>query len=88
MREGQRVHKQRLDDTPWPDQQVARPLPVQAGSLVCFHGLLPHYSAPNRSAISRHAYSLHVTDAGTAYSPSNWLQRSAALPLRGFVTAV
>lgn len=85
VREGDRVSKQTLDNLPWPTTAQARPLPVRAGSLVCFHGLLPHYSAPNRSAISRHAYSLHVTDAQTHYSGSNWLQRGAAgLPLRGF----
>lgn len=85
VRKGDRVSKQTLDNLPWPTTAQARPLPVRAGSLVCFHGLLPHYSAPNRSAISRHAYSLHVTDAQTHYSASNWLQRGAAgLPLRGF----
>jgi len=62
---GDRVSMQRLDTTPWPDATRARALPVRAGSLVCFHGLLPHYSAPNRSNQSRHAYSLHVTDART-----------------------
>ena len=48
-------------------------------------GLLPHYSAPNRSPISRHAYTLHVTDARTAYAPTNWIQRGADFPVRGFV---
>lgn len=85
VRERDQVSKQRLDETPWPNTEAARPLPVKAGSLVCFHGLLPHYSAPNRSPRSRHAYSLHVTDAGTHYSASNWLQRSGkGPPLRGF----
>ena len=85
VREGDRVIKQTLDSTPWPSTAQARALPVRAGSLVCFHGLLPHYSAPNRSAISRHAYSLHVTDAQTRYSATNWLQRPAnELALRGF----
>jgi phytanoyl-CoA hydroxylase len=85
VRAGDVVSKQTLDTTPWPTAESARALPVRAGSLVCFHGLLPHYSAPNRSAISRHAYSLHVTDARTRYAASNWLQRSdASLPLRGF----
>jgi phytanoyl-CoA hydroxylase len=84
VREGAQVRKLKLDATPWPDQSHARALPVRAGSLVCFHGLLPHYSAPNRSAKSRHAYSLHVTDAGTKYAASNWLQRGTELPLRGF----
>ena len=85
VREGDSVSKQTLDNMPWPTAEQARALPVRAGSLVCFHGLLPHYSAPNRSSISRHAYSLHVTDARTCYGASNWLQRSdVALPLRGF----
>jgi len=85
VREGDYVSKQTLDSTPWPTAEQARALPVRAGSLVCFHGLLPHYSAPNRSAVSRHAYSLHVTDARTIYDANNWLQRNnAELPLRGF----
>lgn len=84
MREGDSVRKERLDDTPWPTTERAIPLPVEAGTLVCFHGLLPHYSAPNRSDRSRHAYSLHVTDARTSYAASNWLQPSPELPLRGF----
>lgn len=86
VREGNQVSKLRLDEAPWPSTDRALPLPVSAGSLVCFHGLLPHYSAPNRSSRSRHAYSLHVTDAKTRYSAGNWLQRGGdALPLRGFV---
>jgi phytanoyl-CoA hydroxylase len=59
-------------------------LEAKAGSLVCFHGLLPHYSAPNRSAVSRHAFTLHATDARTAYSPRNWIQRDRSFPVRGF----
>jgi phytanoyl-CoA hydroxylase len=58
---------------------------VEAGTLVVFHGRLPHYSAPNRSEISRHAYTLHVVDARASYAPENWLQRDATLPVRGFV---
>jgi phytanoyl-CoA hydroxylase len=53
--------------------------------LVVFHGLLPHYSAPNRSPQSRHAYTLHVTDGRATYAAHNWLQRDGRLPLRGFV---
>jgi phytanoyl-CoA hydroxylase len=85
VRDGDKVEKRRLDDTPWPGNDRAIPLPVDAGTLVCFHGLLPHYSAPNRSAKSRHAYSLHVTDGRSRYADSNWLQRNGSLPLRGFV---
>ena len=72
-----------LDSTPWPSLAQAVPLPVAAGTLVVFHGLLPHCSAANRSPRSRLAYTLHVTDGSAAYSPLNWLQRSAALPVRG-----
>jgi phytanoyl-CoA hydroxylase len=47
--------------------------------------LLPHYSAPNRSDASRHAYTLHFVDARAHYSAGNWLQRRPAFPPRGFV---
>lgn len=83
VREGDQVRMETLDTTPWPDGATAVPVEVEAGTLVCFHGLLPHYSAPNRSAHSRHAYTLHATDGTCAYSPANWLQRTR-LPLRGF----
>ena len=83
-RQGDVVTMHKLDATPWPDQASAVPLEVKAGALVVFHGLLPHYSAPNRSAHSRHAYTLHATDGRAAYAPTNWIQRSNALPLRGF----
>ena len=83
VREGSQVRMETLDTTPWPDDALAVPVEVEAGTLVCFHGLLPHYSAPNRSAHSRHAYTLHATDGSSVYSPANWLQRTT-LPLRGF----
>ena len=85
VRNGDDIRVEKLDGTPWPDDSTAVPLECKAGSLVCFHGLLPHYSAPNRSAVSRHAYTLHVTDARTAYSPQNWIQRGADFPVRGFI---
>jgi phytanoyl-CoA hydroxylase len=75
---------EKLDTTPWPDDSTAVPVEVAAGTLVVFHGLLPHYSAPNRSPASRHAYTLHATDGRSVYSARNWLQRGAALPVRGF----
>ncbi|MFT7721610.1 MAG: phytanoyl-CoA dioxygenase family protein [Roseateles sp.] len=86
VREGRRAWMEPVDATPWPaaDSREAIPLEVEAGSLVVFHGLLPHYSAANRSEKSRHAYTLHVTDAASSYSPRNWLQRGAALPVQGF----
>ena len=73
-----------LSDAPWPDDRSARPLEVKAGSLVLFHGLLPHYSPANRSDKARHAYTLHVCDGAADYSPENWIQRGAEFPVRGF----
>jgi phytanoyl-CoA hydroxylase len=85
LRNGDDVRMEKLSDMAWPDNSTAVPLECKAGSLVCFHGLLPHYSAPNRSAVSRHAYTLHVTDGATSYSPQNWIQRDDKLPARGFL---
>ena len=84
VREGDTLRMLQLDATPWPDASSAAPLEVRAGTLVVFHGLLPHYSAANRSPRSRLAYTLHVTDGRAAYAASNWLQRSADFPARGF----
>ncbi len=81
VREGDALRMEAQDATPWPAQDQALALPCEAGALVVFHGLLPHWSAPNRSARSRMAYTLHVTDARARYSRSNWLQRS---DVRGF----
>ncbi len=85
VRAGNRAAIEPLDATPWPDDRSARPLEVAAGTLLVFHGLLPHYSAPNRSNASRHAYTLHVTDANTSYASTNWLQPALSRPLRGFI---
>jgi len=84
-RDGDTLCLRKLDATPWPADQDAVPLEVAAGTLVVFHGHLPHRSAANRSSRSRLAYTLHVTDAGCAYSDANWLQRGPALPVRGLV---
>jgi phytanoyl-CoA hydroxylase len=85
VRNGDDIKVEKLDSTPWPNDSTAVPLECKAGALVCFHGLLPHYSAPNRSPVSRHAYTLHATDARTEYSPQNWIQRDASFPVRGFI---
>ena len=58
-------------------------LEARRGTLVVLHGLLPHASAPNRSARPRHAYALHLIDGRAEYPADNWLQRPD-LPLRGF----
>ena len=70
------------DPTPLPDPSELVPLEVCAGTLVVLHGLLPHWSDVNRSAKSRHAYSLHCISAAAAYPAWNWLQRSPELALR------
>ena len=84
VREGERLRLEVLDRTPWPDRAGALPLPCAAGTLVVFHGLLPHYSAPNRSARRRLAYTLHATDGRCSYAPTNWLQRAPDFAPRGF----
>lgn len=63
-----------LDNTPWPQDEEAMPLEVKKGSLIVFNGLLPHFSAPNVSDTSRHAYTLHITSASSEYAKENWLQ--------------
>jgi phytanoyl-CoA hydroxylase len=75
-----------VDSTPWPQLREAIPVEVRSGALVMFDGMLPHYSAPNRSDHSRHAYTLHVIDGAARYSEQNWLQRRALAP-RGFDSA-
>lgn len=84
VRDGRKVSIEKVEPAPWPTDTTAVPLEVRAGALVCFSGMLPHYSAPNRSSVSRHAYTMHVTDARARYSPRNWLQRGPAMPVRGF----
>lgn len=81
-RAGDRLVTDTLDDTPWP---AVQPVALEAprGTLVVLHGLLPHASAPNRSARPRHAYALHLIDGRAEYPVDNWLQRPD-LPLRGF----
>jgi phytanoyl-CoA hydroxylase len=76
---------EQIDASPWPDEARAEPVEVDAGTLVVLHGRLPHYSAPNRSAASRHAYTLHFVDARAKYAETNWLQRRSEFPARGFV---
>jgi len=70
-----------LDSSPWPDGPRVG-LEAAKGSLIVLHGLLPHYSGPNTSDRSRHAYTLHVIDGECRYLPDNWLIRGPALPLR------
>lgn len=68
-----------LHDMPWPNDDSAKPLEVKKGTLVVFNGLLPHFSAPNLSDKSRHAFTLHVTCANTLYAKENWLHAEPSL---------
>ena len=81
-RDGKLVTDQ-LDVTPWPDGPRAA-LEAKQGTLVLLHGLLPHFSGPNLSERSRHAYTLHIIEGETHYPADNWLRRGGDLPLRGF----
>ena len=60
------------------------PLEVKKGTLIVLHGLVPHMSHENRSASSRHAYTLHAIGGAARYPESNWLQRAPDAPARGF----
>ena len=64
-----------LDETPFPLEELVC-LEARRGTLILLDGLLPHLSEANRSARSRHAYTLHVIDAASHYSAENWLQQS------------
>ena len=84
VRDGDEVRLELLDATPWPEFAGARPLEVAAGTLVVLHGLLPHYSAANRSGVSRMAYSVHAASGRGEFAGNNWLRRRGDLALRGF----
>lgn len=67
-----------LDATPLPVVAQSAPwVPLEAkkGTMILLHGLLPHWSPANRSAISRHAYSLHFVDDACGWPEDNWLRR-------------
>ena len=72
-----------FDDTPWEESKLV-PLEVKAGTMVVLHGLLPHMSFANRSARTRHAYTMHLIEGQADYPEWNWLQRSPEIQLRGF----
>ena len=81
--EGGGTRFEEFDSTPWPEDKLEA-LEVKQGTLIVLHPLLPHLSHENRSSRSRHAYTLHIIDAGAQYPRENWLQRSPQMPLRGF----
>jgi phytanoyl-CoA hydroxylase len=65
---------QTIDNTPFELGEMM-PLEVKQGSCIVLDGLLPHYSNPNTSGNSRHAYSIHTIDGKSTYPKQNWLQR-------------
>ena len=80
---GEGTEMEIFDDTPWEESKLV-PLEVKAGTMVVLHGLLPHMSFSNRSARTRHAYTMHLIEGTADYPEWNWLQRSPEMPLRGF----
>lgn len=66
------------------DMEQLEWLEVRQGSLIVFNGLFPHLSEPNRSAQSRHAYTLHAVDGRAHYPDSNWIQPQG-MPFTGFM---
>lgn len=61
-------------------------LEVPKGTLIVFNGTFPHLSLPNRSDVSRHAYTLHAVSGTATYPADNWLQRGPGdPPFTGFV---
>lgn len=72
-----------IDNPTWAEQNL-QPLEVRKGTLIVLHPLLPHLSRENRSAKSRHAYTLHIIDGSARYPKENWLQRAPEMPARGF----
>ena len=73
--ENDETEMRQLHDIPWPE--VAKPIEIEAGGLIVFKGLLPHYSAPNLSPHSRHALTFHITCATSQYAKENWIQSPA-----------
>ncbi|KAJ8952735.1 hypothetical protein NQ314_007476 [Rhamnusium bicolor] len=50
-------------------------VPVPKGTCILIHGQVVHFSEPNKSKNSRHAYTFHITEQkNTKYSKDNWLQ--------------
>lgn len=62
-----------FDASPY-DLDGAIPIEVSKGTCVVLDGLLPHYSLPNTSGRSRHAYTIHTIDPTAHYPDDNWLK--------------
>jgi phytanoyl-CoA hydroxylase len=63
-----------FDNSPYQTEKMI-PLEVKKGACVVLHGLLPHYSLPNTSGLSRQAYAIHTINPKAHYPKENWLQR-------------
>ena len=81
-----RLVLRQLAPVPQRDAGALEWLEVAQGTLVVFDGALPHLSEANRSAASRHAYTLHAVSGTAHYPAGNWIQRRAGIdaPFRGF----
>ena len=75
--EGGGTEFETFDPTPL-ETEGAIPLEVKKGACIVLDGLLPHYSLPNTSGKSRHAYAIHTIDGNALYPPENWLRRDFA----------
>lgn len=64
----------KFDETPY-DLDGAVPLEVPKGACIVLDGFLPHYSLPNTSGKSRHAYAIHTISPNAVYPHENWLRR-------------
>lgn len=64
-----------FDNTPF-ELEGMIPLEVKKGACIVLDGRLPHYSQPNTSGKSRHAYTIHTIDSKANYPEQNWLQRN------------
>lgn len=64
-----------FDNSPFNLDEMS-PLEVKKGACIVLDGLLPHYSKPNTSGKSRHAYAIHTIDGKAKYPKENWLQRN------------
>lgn len=83
IREGNSTHVKVLDNTAYAEENCI-PLPAPKGTVLVFGGLFPHMSKANRSAKSRHAYTLHVIDGDATYPKDNWLQRPETMAFGRF----
>jgi len=65
------------------DTSLFVPVECVKGTCVVLDGSTVHMSNPNRSEVSRHAYTLHFIEGGdpnVVYEKDNWLQRAEEFP--------